>query len=46
MFGKMLHHRRRLWRARSISELNQLRRTVKRHPVLFGTTAAMKMTSP
>ena len=33
-------------RARSISEPYQLGRTLKRHPVVFRTTAAMKMTSP
>ena len=46
MFSKKPLHRRRLWRARSISELNRLDRTVKRHPVVFETIAAMKMTSP
>ena len=46
MFSKKQLHRRRLWRARSISELNRLDRTVKRHPVVFETIAAMKMTSP
>ena len=46
MFSKKPLHRGRLWRAISISKLNQLDRTVKRHRVMFGTTAAMKMRSP
>ena len=45
-FSEKPLHRGHPSRARSISDPYQLGRTLKRRPVVFGTTAAMKMTSP